>query len=253
MRKALIVMLSVITFSSCSKKDEVTNPNNPNNPSQGPTPYTPTPANVNGAFVGIKMRYAYTNSQIPIPVEIESEIAVGAVYQGTSNSNLIDAGAITMNSHTLEKQSNNSYLKSAFIGQTPSTLGLDNGANWNIGGNGSVSGFSYNHTGSFPSYTGTLPTSVTRSSGLTLSMSGLSNADSVYVFIAAGNQTVFKGFGGNVNSVTLTAADLQNLPTVGDNTAYLEVLPVKFSMQTFNGKTYAFIKERAVVASVNIN
>jgi hypothetical protein len=252
MKRILLFLVPVMITGmiSCKKTD---NPATPNNPAQGPTPYTPAPGNVAGAFVAVQMKYTYNMEGLPIPVDIESEIGTGGVYTSVGATTFVDAGAISVNGNSLDKQSNNSYLKAAFPGQTPDDLGFDSGADWNIGGAGSVAAFSYSHSGGFPSFTGTMPTEITKASGLTISMSSLSNADSVYILIAAGGTSIFKGYDGSVSSITLSAADLAGLPVVTDRTAYLEVLPVRIKVQTIGGKDYAFVKERAVVAGVNIN
>ncbi len=249
MKKLLMVGLAIVVLGSCSKTEDAA----PNNPAQGPTPFTPGAGNSDGFFAAVKMKFAYTNDQIPIPIEIVSDIGTGGVYTSTGSNTFVDVGAVTLNSYNLDKQSNNSYLKAAFIGGTPSTLDLDNGANWSVAGANGVAGFSYNHTGSFPSFTGTLPNSLTRSSGITVPMTGLSGADSVYICVATTGKTIVKGFAGNSSSISLSAAELQDLPAVTDNTAYLEVIPVKFSTQSINSKQYVFIKEWASVTTVNIN
>jgi hypothetical protein len=199
------------------------------------------------------MDYSYSNPQIPIPVTISSDMGVGVFYSTPGAATFVDAGAVSVNTIALEKQSNNSYMKMATIGQTPSDLGLSGGVDWSVAGAGSIPAITYSHGGAFPSYTDSLPAVITKANGLTLDISSASNADSIYVMIAAGNQSVFKRFAGNATTATITASELSALPNVSDNTAFLEVLPTRFKLETIGGKDFVFIKERAVVRGININ
>jgi len=265
--KKQFLFLSTIAFmvlaASCNKDDKDTpTPSDPDpvDSTVTPTPTAPTAptpavANVYGTLVSVSMKYSYTNSMVPMPVSIESEVAVAAFPTALNSSTLADAGTVSVNSITLEKADNNAYYKSASVGMTPATLDFTTGSSWSVGGSGSVAGFTYNHTGDFPEYTGDLPTTITKSSDLVIDLgtSHVSDADSVYIVVAAGNTFVQKSVAGNASSATITSAELAGLPDVSDNTALIEVVPFRIDFETFNGKVYAFIKERAVVSSVNID
>src|SRR5690606_2794189 len=108
------------------------------------------------------------------------------------------------------------------------------------------------HTDAFPSYTDSLPSNITRANGLSLNLSSASNADSVYVFVAAGDKYVLKSYAGNATNITIAASDLNTLPAVSNNTAFLQVLPVKFRVANVGGEDYVFIKQRAIVRAINI-
>src|SRR5690606_11634360 len=99
-----------------------------------------------------------------------------------------------------------------------------------------------------------LPTSISKSSDLTIQLDGmLSSADSVYLLVIASNEYVQTAVGGNASSITLTSSQLSVLPTVSDGSAFIEVVPFNIELENINGKNYAFVKEQAVVATVNIN
>ena len=53
-------------------------------------------------------------------------------------------------------------------------------------------------------------------------------------------------------TVTIKASELSGLPTVTDNTAYLEVVPFTYAYPSISGKGFVFIKETAVVSAVSI-
>ncbi|GAA4351871.1 hypothetical protein GCM10023185_10960 [Hymenobacter saemangeumensis] len=240
-----------LALASC-KKDDATTPSTP--ASTTPTAATPSVRNVHGALISLRLNYA-APSPVPTPVPVTLTVESGlALFYNLTPTAYLDAGAVTVNGNALDKGSNNTYSKVATPTQTnPSTeLGFSNGSNWSIAGSGSVTAFNYNHSGSMPNYSGTLPTAISKANGLTVALSTVSNADSVYVLIAAGNQSVLKRARAGTASITFTANDLRNLPTVSDKSAVMQVLPFKILLATLNSKPYAFIKEYAAVGNVNI-
>jgi hypothetical protein len=252
---AILLMFSV---TSCDKAKEKVTPTTPKIDSPkvttGPTPYSPTVAGVDGALIAIRMMYKV--EQMGVNLDVASDIATAIFYDNTG-SNMVEGGTVSVNNVNLEKQQNNSYSKMATAGSTPSDLDLDGGASWNVTGNSSsnVPSFSYGFGSNFPSYTESLPSSITKSSGISFNFNSttIKNADSVYVAIIAGNKQIIKSYGASAGSVTISASDLSSLPAVSDKTAYLEILPIKMLVRSYSGKEYVLIKEQAVVASININ
>ncbi len=262
--KKQILFLSAIALlafnSSCNKDDNNPNPNpnptnpNPTNPTTStPKPTTPVINGVSGTLVSVIMEYSYTNPYVSTPVTMQYDVAVAA-FPAANGSDLLPAGTVSVNSHELEKADNNAYYVVAVPGTTPSSLDFSGGSsNWSIGGAGSISAFTYNHDVSFPDYTGTLPSSVSKSSGVTIDLDGVSNADSVYLVIAAGNQFIQTAVGGDATSISFTAAEMQNLPVVSDNSALIQVVPFRITLETHNGNQYAYIKQRAAISAINID
>ncbi len=267
--KKQILFLSAVALlafnTSCNKEDVLpdtnvtptnpnpTNPTDPTDPGAGPTPVSPTISGVSGTLVSIIMKYTINHPQMPMPMVTESDIAVAA-FPASNGSDLLPAGNVSVNGHALEKADNNAYYVSATAGLTPATLEFSNGSSdWSIGGAGSIAAFTYSHNVNFPTFDGELPSSITKSNGLTISLGGnVYNSDSVYLVIAAGNEYIQTAVGGNASSISFTAAELQNLPVVSDNTAFLQVVPFRITLETISGNQYAFIKQQAVVTSVNI-
>jgi len=250
-RTTFMLALSLAACSmfivSCKKTDD------PSPSNTQPNPQTPVVGNVDGALVSLKLNYTYSYPGIP-SIPVTAQIGLATMFNNGSNSNLVDAGAISVNNNSLEKQSNNSYFKFATIGQTPDDLGMNNTSNWSVAGANGITGFTYNDNATFPVYSGELPSKITRSAGVNIDISAFtSNADSVYVLIAVGDQSVLKHYAANTRTANITAADLSSLPAVTDNTAIVEVDPFRYTVQTINGKKYAFIKEFAKVAYVNID
>lgn len=261
MKKLTYFIAPVIAMSvgmaSCSKDDnKTTTPTTTTPTATGPTAATPaTPGDVDGALISVRMDYNSQPAGSPVPVKITSEIGLAVFFSAPGSSTKLDAGTVTVNTYNLDKGTDNSYSKVATIASTPADLNFDNGSSWNVGGSGSVTAFSVNHTAAFPSFDGTMPSSITKSSGLTIQLdnSTLSGADSVLVLVAAGSKSFTKTFGPNAGTATISAAELSGFPAVTDNSAVMEVCPYNFTTTTKNGKKYVMIKEQAVVKNININ
>jgi hypothetical protein len=260
MKKLLLSVVPVLAFmamvSSCTKVDtpDVTPPVDTTKPapSPAPTPFTPSMGDAMGSLAAVQMKLSM--EQAGFPIDINYETAVATFTNGSTT--LVDAGTVSVNGINLEKQTNNSYLKMATPGLTTSDLKYATGVDWSVSGTGNVPTVTYKHGTNFPDYSGSVPTEITKANGLSFSFtaSNTKNADSIYVFIAAPNgKTFIRSYAPTAGSVTISASDLSGLPVVSDKTAYLEVLPVKFAVETFSGKRFVFIKEQAIVRNVNIN
>ncbi len=255
MKRLVIIPVSALLFAtslySCKKSSSST-------PTPTPTPTTtstptPTTGDVDGALISLKIDVATAVAGVTYTITTETGVATFFPSAG-NHGTYVDGGAVTVNTVALEKQTNNSYTKTATTGQTPADLSFDGGSSWTVAGNGSVPAFTYSHTAAFPTFTGDIPASITRSAGLTITLSGnVSGADSVIVLIAAGTKSVTHTVGGSASSVTFSASDLAVFSTVTDNTAILEVDPYRLTVKAEGGKNYAFVKERAVVKNININ
>ena len=264
--KKLVYTAAVFTmllgFASCDKTETPTpttptTPTNPTTPTTaGPQPVMPAPSgnNLSGALISLKMKYSTQPMGAPMPVTMESEMGMAIFYDNAGSSTKVDAGTVSVNSNDLEKKQDLSYFKWAYAA-TPDDLDFSSGSNWNVGSSSAVTAFTYNDNSTFPKYIGNMPTSITKSNGVTLTFnnSSLTGADSVYVVIASGSANVTKSFAANAGTVTISAGDLSSLSVVSDNSAVFEVCPFRWSQVTKNGKNYVFIKEEAVVGNININ
>lgn len=247
---ALVLMAGV---TSCDKAKETVEPKPDPKPAT-PTAYTPTVNNVDGLMTAVNMVMTVTQMGITVPVNSEMGYASFWNTPGT----LLEGGTVKLNNIELEKQAGNAYTKIATAGTTPADLDFSTGVDWNVSGNSAngVPAITYSHGTTFPGYTGpAVPTSVTKSAGVTLSFtsSNTSNADSVYVVIAAGSVQVTKAFAPNAGSVTITPAELSSLPTVSDNTGLFQIVPTRVVVQTVGAKKYAFVKQQANMGYININ
>ncbi|MBX2904698.1 MAG: hypothetical protein KF744_01580 [Taibaiella sp.] len=246
-----------MTVASCKKDDTTTPTTTPTTPTTPTTSAATAPTPVTGSVDGLllSLMLDVNTTTAGYNVQVKTENALASFFSATGSTTMVDGGAVSVNSVTLEKQTNNSYFKTATVGMTPSDLSFDGGhSNWSVGGAGSIPGFTYDYNSTFPEYSGTVPETITRSSGLTITLgSNLSGADSVIIFIAKDDKSITRTYAGSASSATISAADLAALPAVTDKTAILEIVPYKIKMQTISGKSFAFVKEYAAVRYVNIN
>ena len=255
----LLAAALTLTLGAC-KKDTAPTPTPA--PAAVPTPTPPSPSlrTINGTAMGgvlvsLQMDYSYVFPQLPVPFDLQIESAVALFFNSATNTYL-DAGAVSVNTKALDKSADNGYVKAggfsaSATGQTTTDLGFDMGSNWSVAGGSGIPTFTYSHSTPMPGYTGTLPTTITKASGLTLSLNA-SNADSVYVLLASGDKSILRRVGGRASSVTFTAAQLSILPANSNNTGLVEVIPFKYLITSFGNKPFVFVKEYAKVANVNV-
>jgi hypothetical protein len=243
-------LLGAVAISSCKKAS--TTPTTPTpTTSSNPSPVT---GNVDGALISLRLDLASVVAGFPITISTDNGIATFFTATGNSSS-FVDGGAVSLNTYALAKQSNNSYLKTATTGQTPDNLNIADGtSNWVVAGAGSVPAFTYANSYPFPDFAGTIPTSITRSKGLTVTLgSSVNNADSVIIFIVTNDhKSLTRTFVATAASATISATDLGTLPAVSDNTALIEIIPYRLNTSRQGSKVYAYVKEHAYTANINI-
>jgi len=201
-----------------------------------------------GVLVALMTNTSQTIGGVIYPVELNTPTAAFPATLGATTFQ--DGGAVTFNTKTLAKQSNNSYL---YL-DAANPVSFDQ-AVWSVSGSANVPSFDYTDNKAFPEFTNSnnLPAYFSKMAGLTIVLSGFtSNADSVYVvLISTGNsKSVMKRVPGNTVSCMFSQSDCADL---GQGAGYLEVVPWTYNMQTFGSKTFYFIKEAAYVRSITIN
>jgi hypothetical protein len=265
MKKITLTVAALILLAASCKKTDTTTTTTPTTTTPtttGPTAATPSfgnTSNLSGALISVEMKYTSQPTGSPIPIDLVSEIGTAVFYNPAGSGTSVDAGTVSVNTINLDKATNNSYSKLATTGLTPATLNLITGSpatsSWSIGGSSSVAAFTYDHVTAFPSFTGTMPASITKASGVsfTFNSSTVTGADSVIVVIAAGSSSFTKSYSKTAGTITISASDLSGFPTVSDNSATLEVCPYNVIEVTKNGKNYFAVKEQATVKNININ
>ncbi|HLP32118.1 MAG TPA: hypothetical protein VK202_01525 [Bacteroidia bacterium] len=209
--KLLIAMLSVgLVFTGCSKDDgETTTPT----PTPTPTPGnpTPTPADAGGVWTALIVS-SKTPGPIPMP-PVELSVGTGGHF-GSSTSSFVDAGAVTVNTNTLKKTSNNAYI---WNGTSNIWTGSNPQAAWTIEGKGAVPAYSYTTTKGFP-IVGEISSSsdVTVSDGHTITLTAsVANADSIIIVLTAGSKSLTKVIPNVGNSFDLSSTELSGFSGSG--------------------------------------
>lgn len=247
MKKLFLAMsLGVILFASCDKK--ATTPNTtPTNNNTSAT--TPIPAGGDGALVAVQTVSKMTVGGFPITTTLGTGVAVfGNLSTGSYN----DAGAVTLNTKALTKQSNNSYV------YTPSATditGIDLSSNidWSVVGGGSLSGFTYDASAQGMPVADDISgsaTTINSANSFTLSTVGsISNSDSVYFQLSGSSTTIIKRMAGNTSSVTFSASEIQS---AGKGTGVIIIAPWNMTSHTLGGKQIYTINEVALTRTITI-
>lgn len=251
-----IVLLSLCVLgtalTSCSQEeiDKLVNQqqNNNNNPTPTPTSGSiplPEYADAHGVLAVTKAKTVQSG------VSISVGVATAAFYTNAGDSVFADAGTVKVESKDLTKQSNNAY---AFVPSTtePTGISFTNPISWEVSGNGSVTAFNHDLTGSYPdadSVTSAL--TFDNNSAYTLTASGITGADSVlFMVVGSSGAYVIKYLGGSATSCTFTQAEMGTIPA---GSGLVQVVPMKITSTTTGGRKYYFVRQTSVSKSVTIN
>lgn len=222
--------LAALLLPGCNKDED-----NPDNNS-GTTPEF-SYNDAFGVLVAVKS-VSYTSvGGFEVPVEANSASAFFPTDAGAST--FVDAGTVTIEGKSLDKQSNNMYLYTNYL----SPLTLSN-PEWNVSGSGNVPSFSKTLTRPLPLFSGysALPSSISKGSGVTIALgTAVSAADSVIVLIASSNNAVIKSVAGNAASVTFSATELSELSA--GNQGSVSVSPYNITTETISSKKFYFVNE----------
>lgn len=139
---------------------------------------------------------------------------------------------------------------------------LDNSVNhWMVSGGEYTPPIDAYVPATFPDFTGTLPHSFSHTSDLsfTFNSSNTTDADSAYIilyftgFIFRSNTVSAKNGVATISAASLHAELNDNNYQEYSSSALINVVVYTDTVQTFNNKRFAFIKQRSVTASIAIN
>ncbi len=260
LKSLLPVAALLVGLASCTP-EETPDPT----PTTPTTPTAPAPPSINvgnsyGGLVAVKMDFTY--SQMGYDVSLPTETGVGAfynaLYTSSGTNTMVDAGTVKLNNIALDKNTNLSYTKIATTGMTPSDLDIDGGVMWDVTGGNGIPAFTYTHTGAFPDFNGTVPTTITRADGVAFTFNATTtpDADSVYVMIVSGSGNVLKAYAANAGPITIPGSELTGLQASSStNPAYIEVIPWKYVVANVGSpvKAIAFVKEYVIVKQLTLN
>lgn len=229
----------MLIIAGCSKDEDVVPDNNDAN--------NYIYADAFGAMVAIKtITYTEVMGTL-IPTELNTATAVFVSEAGSSS--FTDARTVMLNSKTLKRNSNNSYVYDNFL----EPLSFSE-VHWEVEGKGNIPALAKTNNRAFPSFSGygNLPESITRADGLTLALGNqVSQADSTLVSIIGGGKSVMKTVAGNAANVTFSASDLS---AISSGSGMIQLTPYNISIETVSGKKFYFINQASYSRSnVSIN
>ena len=231
------IVIFGLLFTGCEKTEEIID-NNQNNTTPGTSNTSPNLKDGYGVLAAVTS-VSYTTVQ-GITIPVSTNTATAGFFSAPGANNMVDAGTVTLNSKTLTKSSNNAYV----YDKLTDPLSFSQ-VTWNVTGSSGVAAINYTDDKPMPDFSGynTLPATVTKANGLTVALGGsVSNADSVYVIVAGGNnQYVLKRMGGNASQCTFSASDLSVLSNT--TTGMIQVAPWNYKKEDFNDKPYYFVLE----------
>jgi hypothetical protein len=261
MKKTFLILTGVaitLGFSSC-KKEGCTDPTATNynmtatkddgscefasNPVAS-QPYTPLFTGTYGALIAIK---TITTTSTPIG-EMDTSVGTAvAVFSENSGSSLVGAGTVAVDTKELSVQNNNSYV---YMIQTSNPTGItySNTVNW-TGTGGAWPAFNATTSQGF-STVGSITTGNPKTSeNYTLVTNQITNADSVLFALYGQNSQVTKILPGNATSYTFTASEVS---AAGAGTGLVQVVGLKYDLQSINAKDYYLINETVRTKTVTI-
>ncbi|MBS1568802.1 MAG: hypothetical protein JST45_05105 [Bacteroidetes bacterium] len=246
-RQISFAMLATALCLGACKKDEAEAPSSDNNGggSTSSTPSsTPTFAGADGVLWAINT--FSTQTVAGVPFEVEAGLGSAAFPSEANASVLVDAGAVTLNDIALTRNSNNTYMTIPST-SNPSGVDLSSGTtHWVVAGANGIPAVDQSPSFSFPDVGSiTSSTTVTRSSGYTLSVSSISPCDSV-VFMVGG---VVKYLPSGSTSCTFTASELGGVVA---GSSMIQVSPYSYSHEVIGGKDFYFGKQTTRTVSATI-
>lgn len=240
MKHMIKLTLSAALFTSlfiagCTKSEDSTSgtPSTPNSS----TPSI-TISDGYGAMAAVKTVSYTTVAGYTVPVEVNTAVAA---FPSSPGGSLVDAGSVSLNNKMLTKTANNAYVY-----QTMTDPLVFNQFAWVVSGSGAVPAINYTDDKPMADFSGynSLPSTVTKASGLTISLgSAITGADSVYVILSDyNNGYILKRVGGSAAECTFSAAELTKLAA---GQGIIQVCPWNYKSEDISSKKFYFINEAA--------
>lgn len=246
----LVATALLMSIASCKKEDDDTNNNNNNNNPNSPLNEqfgggAQLPSDADGAL------YAVNN--IVVAEDVYGYVdttSIGSAFAWfESATNTTEAGTVTCNDTELDIDDPFSnanlpwyYTLSDYIfdfGYVPDVT-------WNVSGGNGVTAFNYVDQNPAPEINWfNLASTININNPLTVNFTNVNSNDAVFFTVAGDKGRVNKAGAANATSVTFTAAELQQVAIAGGGQIAVQVMPVRISNRTFNGKKYYFVKQTA--------
>jgi len=235
----LAILLTGCIAFSCSKDEDAPAPvaettPTPTTPSGNPTGNAQP--DFNGADASLWAVKSLSVTEIAGLPPVTTTIGLGVAAFNDGTSTLVSAGTVKLNTTTLTLNSNNSYTNP--IGTSnPTGIDFTSGVSWDVSGANGFNAFTKNVTLAFPTVSAvTSSTTITKSSGYTLTVNTVTGADSVLFLVGS----VSKTLAGNATSCTFSASDLSGLNT---GSTVVQVAAYTFTNETVGTKNVYYGNE----------
>lgn len=210
-----------------------------------PETYVPVYSGTFGSLIAIKTINTTTQAGFSIDTEIGTAVAV---FSEDGGVNWMDAGSVSCEGENLTKNANNSYTYIPGV-SNPTGLTFTIPVNWTVSGS-SWPAANLDNNDSF-SVVGDISssTSISSTSGYTLSSPSITGADSVYFGIYGPDGSVFKIMSGSTTSCAFTADEIADL---GTGSGYIQVVGLNYELTTLSSRDYYMINESVRSKSATI-
>ena len=239
------MLATTLLLGACKKDDEAPDaPSTSGNSTPSQTSATPSFPDAAGVLWAINTITSETIAGMPF--EIESGVGL-AIFPTADNASVyIDAGTVKLNDEEITRQSNNSYVSTP-TQASPTGIDLSDGStHWTVTGANGIPAIDLTPSFGFPTVGDiTSSTTVTRSSGYTLTVVNVSAADSV--IFTVGNVVKIKPSG--TTSCSFSAAELAGVPA---GQSFVQVSPYAYSHEVVGGKDLYFGKQTARTVSATM-
>jgi hypothetical protein len=235
MKKLNILFLALVLISSCKKSDTAAPPDGVTISPDG----TINPQNGDGALYVIESRNYPTNSG----TTYDRDQAAFAWFGKFPT--LLDGGIVKVNNIELDNLFN--YYNAFRLLNFQDTLfsGTNANAVWNVQGNASsgVPAFTHNDNTTLPvGPSFTLPASININNSLTINHTATGGAVGVLYSLKGDNGDTTKYVPNTSSSYTFTSAEIKSV-AVSRSQIAVSVMPVTYTIATYGGKKYYFVKQ----------
>ena len=226
-QKLLIVsLLSVIVFSSCDLFGE-----DVSEPSKVDT--RPTFNSSYSVLWALNTKTSVNTDGLGINIG-DTQVDFGTAFAAfTDGGNYVSAGDVKVNDNLLKMESNKIYLSNVSL---TNLMGItfEGNAKWSVAGANNIPAVNYTTNKSFPTASGfTCDATVDKTASYTISLSSVSNADSIIFMV----NDIVKTVRGNIKSVTFTSEQLSSLK---NGNSFVQVAPYNYEIKQFGSKNFVF-------------
>lgn len=231
--KSLVTFFAfAIIVASCNKNN---NNNTPAAPAPNPTPITSNPVFYGHLYSQIMAGNTFSNLfSNHYAYFFKNPVTSGMISPSTT----VGAGTVSLNGIQFK------YITSpSLIGYNDTTLTYINGpTNWICSGSGTVPAFSFTDNNSWPTFSGpsNLNDTIKLNQTNIIPLQGITNADSVDVWLCDSIKCVRKAVSGSMTSIGFNSSELSTLYSC--RSASVSIIIIKKNIATISGVPMCFVK-----------